>query len=54
MVGGDRQRDPAGTAADDKVIGKDPSRGQGGHRACPHSRAYGSSGGAVAAGLHRG
>ena len=37
-MGSDRQRDPAGTAANDKGIGDDPSRRQGGHSEFPSRR----------------
>ena len=52
VVVGDRERDSVGTATNDEDIRDDATRGQGGRSACPHSRAYGNSGGAVAPGLH--
>ena len=48
----DGQHDPASIAADDKGIGDDPSRRQGGRSACSCRGEYRSSGGAAAAGLH--
>ena len=52
VVREDRQGDPAGTSADNNIIGDDPSRRQRGHSSCPHSRAYGSRGRTVVARLH--